>query len=47
MCEPSSVIIGCVGAYIKGDERHLDGKESTFVAENFAHAAEMILNAKK
>ena len=35
------------GAYGKGDEKHLDGKEFTFLAENFAHAAEMILNAKK
>ena len=36
-----------IGAYVKGDERHLDGRESTFLAENFAHAAEIILKAKK
>ena len=36
-----------VGAYVKGDERRLDGRESTFLAENFAHAAEIILKAKK
>ena len=37
----------CVGAYSNGDEKYLDGKESTFLAENFAHAAELILTAKK
>lgn len=39
--------LSCVGAYSEGDEKHLDGKQPTLVAENFAHAAEMILNAKK
>lgn len=37
----------CVGAYNKGDEKYMEGKESTFLAENFAHAAEKILTAKK
>lgn len=35
------------GAYSNGDEKYLDGRESTFLAENFAHAAELILTAKK
>lgn len=47
--KPLNVTVRVVppGAYAKGDEKHLDGKEHTFVAENFAHAAEMILNAMK
>jgi len=47
MVDSITFFIHFIGAYVNGDEKHIQGKDFTYVAENFAHAAEMILTAKK